>query len=337
MSEGLHEALLFWYDSAKRDLPWRTDPPDPYRVWVSEVMLQQTTVAMATEKFIQWMDRFPTVEALANADEQEVLACWQGLGYYSRAKRLLQGAKIASLAGLPSTFEAWLNLPGIGRYSAGAISSIGQGTPVPLVDGNVLRVYARMTGDSQPYVQAEKSAWKWAEENLHRSRPGDWNQALMELGATICTPRKPTCLICPLREFCTSAGGDPESLPRAKEKPAKKELHEAIFIHFCREKVGMIQIPEGEWWGGMWSFLRLKDQSRDHIYFSSHGSGERLEKAGTIKHVVTHHKVTLDVHACICLEEEKELVWMTIEEATSRPMPAPHRRAFEMALKLVRS
>lgn len=335
MSEAsLQKLLLDWYDRERRDLPWRTEPPDPYRVWVSEVMLQQTTVAMATAKFLQWMERFPTVEALAEASEEEVLAVWQGLGYYSRARRLLQAAKIAAQEGLPTTLEGWLKLPGIGRYSAGAIASIGQNIPAPLADGNVVRVYARLAGDASPYVETERNAWKWAERNLHQVRPGDWNQALMELGATICTPRKPSCLVCPLREVCASAGKKPETLPTPKEKPPKKEIYEDILIPFCEGMVGMIQIPQGEWWEGLWSFPRRR--GRYHFFYAGADPEKHLEKLATIKHVVTHHKVTLSVYAFTVERQDPSVEWMTLEEAKAKPMPAPHRKAFEQAVNKIR-
>jgi A/G-specific adenine glycosylase len=220
---NLRHALLLWYDGHRRDLPWRRDT-DPYRVWVSEVMLQQTRVAAALEHYARWMERFPTVEVLAAAREQSVLAVWSGLGYYHRARRLHQAAKVIAReynGEFPRTAEAWRELPGIGRYTAAAVASIAFGEPVAVVDGNVERVLERMFGRTT----GREAAWLQAEALLDRERPGDFNQAMMELGATICTPRAPECLICPLHEWCRSRGAN-ESAPQAPRK--RKHVHYAL-------------------------------------------------------------------------------------------------------------
>ncbi len=183
----LRRALLAWYDAHRRDLPWR-ESTDPYRVWVSEIMLQQTRVAAVLEHYARFMKRFPNVEALAAAREQSVLAQWSGLGYYHRARRMHQAAKVIvreRKGQFPSCFEDWLELPGIGRYTAAAIASIAFGEPVAVVDGNVERVLARLGGEAL----SNQAAWECAQALLAPKRPGDFNQAMMELGATICTPR----------------------------------------------------------------------------------------------------------------------------------------------------
>ncbi len=190
------QSLLDWYDGNRRDLPWRCEP-EPYRVWVSEIMLQQTRVAAVLEHYARWMERFPTVHDLAKAREQTVLALWSGLGYYHRARRMHQAAKVIVRernGEFPISAEAWRELPGIGRYTAAAIASIAFGEPVAVVDGNVERVLNRLFGSS---MNGEGN-WQRAEALLDRARPGDFNQAMMELGATVCTPRAPQCLICPL-------------------------------------------------------------------------------------------------------------------------------------------
>ena len=188
----LRHALLAWYDAHRRDLPWRRDR-DPYRVWVSEIMLQQTRVAAVLEHYARFMKRFPTVKALAAARESSVLAAWSGLGYYHRARRMHQAARqiVGEHGGeFPGTAEEWLELPGIGRYTAAAIASIAFGEAVAVVDGNVERVLERLLGRDG----GREAAWQHAEALLDRERPGDFNQAMMELGATICTPRSPQCL-----------------------------------------------------------------------------------------------------------------------------------------------
>ena len=196
--------LLAWYDRCARDLPWRHDR-HPYRVWLSEVMLQQTRVAAVLEHYRIFLERFPTVQQLAAARESSVLAAWSGLGYYRRARMLHAAAKavVTHHGGeFPSTVAELRNLPGIGRYTAAAIASIVFNLPVAVVDGNVERVLLRAFGDSP----AEKDPWALAEELLSRARPGDFNQAMMELGATVCLPRQPRCTICPVFELCATRG-----------------------------------------------------------------------------------------------------------------------------------
>jgi A/G-specific adenine glycosylase len=228
----LRHSLLDWYDAHRRDLPWRDGPQlpssgncgdarDPYPIWVSEIMLQQTRVAAVLDHYARWMQRLPTVQALAAAREQSVLALWSGLGYYYRARRLHQAAKVIvrqRQGEFPRTAEAWRELPGIGRYTAAAIASIAFGEPIAVVDGNVERVIRRLFGQAE----GRESAWQQAESLLDRSRPADFNQAMMELGATVCTPRAPQCLICPVHEWCRSRGADaPTAQPPRKRKQIK--------------------------------------------------------------------------------------------------------------------
>jgi A/G-specific adenine glycosylase len=219
----LRRSLLGWYDAHRRDLPWRRDA-DPYRVWVSEIMLQQTRVAAVLEHYARWMQRLPTVQTLAAAREQSVLALWSGLGYYHRARRLHQAAKVIARerkGEFPRTAEAWSELPGIGRYTAAAIASIAFGEPIAVVDGNVDRVLKRLFGRSE----GRESAWQQAESLLDHSRPGDFNQAMMELGATICTPRAPQCLTCPLHEWCRSRGAE---APTPQPARKRQQLYYAL-------------------------------------------------------------------------------------------------------------
>jgi len=208
--EEFRTRLLAWYDTHARDLPWRQRPgtgktPDPYRVWVSEIMLQQTRVAAVIAHYREFLRRFPTVEKLAAAPESSVLAAWSGLGYYRRARMLHRAAKVIVRergGDFSVTANQWRELPGIGRYTAAAIASIAFGEPVAVVDGNVERVLQRSTGKQLASAQL----WCAAEQLLDRSRPGDFNQAMMELGATVCTPRSPTCLTCPMVDLCSTRG-----------------------------------------------------------------------------------------------------------------------------------
>ena len=215
--------LLDWYQRNRRDLPWRVDR-DPYRVWLSEIMLQQTRVAAVTEHYDKFLLRFPTIEKLASAREFSVLAAWSGLGYYRRARMLHAAAQeiVKKYAGkFPRSIEELRTLPGIGRYTAAAIASIAFDEPVAAVDGNVERVIERVVGRSLP----EKELWGAAQLLLSPSSPGDFNQAMMELGATVCLPRGPMCLACPVREMCATRG---ELKRPAKKTRQKREIHFAL-------------------------------------------------------------------------------------------------------------
>jgi A/G-specific adenine glycosylase len=219
----LRSALLDWYDQNRRDLPWRQNA-DPYRVWVSEIMLQQTRVAAVLDHYTRFLHRFPNVQSLAAGREASVLAVWSGLGYYHRARRMHQAAKVIVRdrnGAFPRTAEEWRKLPGIGRYTAAAIASIAFGETVAVVDGNVERVLDRMFGRNE----GREVAWQRAETVLDHDRPGDFNQAMMELGATICTPRSPQCLLCPLNAWCQSRGVQAAS-PQAPRK--RKQLCYAL-------------------------------------------------------------------------------------------------------------
>jgi A/G-specific adenine glycosylase len=229
MNSRFRRLLLDWFDAHARDLPWRrTD--DPYAIWVSEIMLQQTRVNAVLDHYARFMTRFPTVETLAAADEPEVLAIWSGLGYYRRARMLHKAAKVVAseLGGkLPETAEALRQLPGIGEYTSAAIASIAFSEPVAAVDGNVERVILRLTGSETKAVR------ETAQALLDRSRPGDHNQAMMELGATICLPKNPICLDCPVHAICRVRGEHPTV---KRPKMHSKETFFALFERKNRQK-----------------------------------------------------------------------------------------------------
>lgn len=215
---AFRRALLRWYDGNKRSLPWRASR-DPYRIWISEIMLQQTRVAAVVPYFERFVRRFPDVRALARARESSVLAAWSGLGYYRRARHLHAAAhEISRRGAFPRTSSALRELPGIGRYTAAAIASIAFGEPCAVLDGNVERVLARLTGRDLPAT----AAWSLAENLLSRTRPGDFNQAMMELGATVCTPKAPQCALCPVAQLCRTRGEHRtrESVPRVRQRLA---------------------------------------------------------------------------------------------------------------------
>jgi A/G-specific adenine glycosylase len=265
---NLRRSLLAWYDQTRRELPWRRDA-DPYRVWVSEIMLQQTRVAAVLDHYARFLQKFPAVQNLAAAREASVLAVWSGLGYYHRARRLHQAAKvIARQRGgrFPHTAEAWRELPGIGRYTAAAIASIAFGESVAVVDGNVERVLKRMFG----VAEGREAAWQRAESLLDRDRPGDFNQAMMELGATVCTPRAPQCPVCPLHKWCMSRGANP-----VRPQPARKRKQLIYGLARRNDCVLLVQRPaNASLMAGMWELPTL----------SAHNGDEPLAK---LRHSIT--------------------------------------------------
>jgi A/G-specific adenine glycosylase len=216
--KGLRRALLDWYRANRRDLPWRATR-DPYAIWISEAMLQQTRVETAIPYYERFLARFPDLQTLADADSDDVLGVWAGLGYYSRARNLHAAARIVvdEHAGeLPDDAEALRSLPGVGRYTAGAVASIAFDRPEPVVDGNVSRVFARLRGirDDVRKAATVRRLWEEAAALVRGPHPGDLNQALMELGARVCTPRAPRCPVCPVAHHCEAQrGGDAEALP----------------------------------------------------------------------------------------------------------------------------
>jgi A/G-specific adenine glycosylase len=239
--------LLAWYDAHARDLPWR-ESRNPYRVWVSEIMLQQTRVAAVVEHYHEFLRRFPTVNKLAAAREASVLAAWSGLGYYRRARMLHAAAKVVARergGRFPENSAEWRTLPGVGRYTAAAIASIALREAVAVVDGNVERVLQRITGK----VTSGERIWQLAESLLDRNRPGDFNQAMMELGATVCTPRSPACLTCPLGELCDTRG-ELRSAGK-KSRQAQREIHYALDRRngsvFLTQRPADIRLMAGMW------------------------------------------------------------------------------------------
>jgi A/G-specific adenine glycosylase len=250
--------LVRWYKLRKRDLPWRKTR-DPYAIWVSEVMLQQTQVKTVLGYYERWMQRFPTLTALAQAEDADVLHAWQGLGYYSRARRLLSGARaVAERHGgeLPRDVQALLDLPGIGPYSAGAIASIAFGLPEPLVDGNVVRVLCRLFALEGDPAKAplKQRLWQLARKLVPLDAPSDFNQSLMELGATICTPTSPRCPECPLQRQCLGlAQGIERELPQLAKRKAPTEVSTAAAYVRRGDAVLLRQLPpDAPRWAGLW-------------------------------------------------------------------------------------
>jgi A/G-specific adenine glycosylase len=277
--------LLAWFKKSRRALPWRQEPRDPYRTWVSEVMLQQTRVDVVLPYYARFLERFPTLAALSAAPLDDVLALWSGLGYYARARNLHKAAQAAG-GGLPSTSAELRALPGFGPYTAAAVASLAFGEPVPLVDGNVARVFARLhrlEGD------AREQSWKLAAQHLPKDRAGEFNEALMELGALVCTPRNPRCGECPLASQCRGKD-DPHEFPRKKERAARPLLQWEALALFRDDGAVLLEQRSGEkLFGGLWELPR------------SLPSGVKLRsKAGpavTVEQTLTHREVRVTVRS----------------------------------------
>ncbi len=297
-------------------------------------MLQQTQVATVIPYYERWMARFPTLDSLASSSEDEVLAMWQGLGYYRRAKFLRLGAQYLgsqSPPSFPSSHHLLLQVPGIGPYTAGAIASIAFGEAVPLVDGNVERVYARLIGDTSAGSDLKKAAWKWAGVHVYQDRPGDWNQALMELGAMICKPTDPRCCSCPVSGHCHAFQmGSQDQLPTAAPKTKTVHLTHHVWIPVCGERFGVRQIPAGLWWAGMWEFPR----SAESVELERLVPGGCPNLVGSFRHSVTHHRIQVHVSVVRVEVEVAGLRWVSSGELAQLALPAPQRRALRMIEEL---
>jgi A/G-specific adenine glycosylase len=330
--------LLDWYDRNARRLPWRTPPggerPDPYRVWLSEVMLQQTTTAHAKPYFAAFVDRWPTVEALAAALEEDVMAAWAGLGYYSRARNLVACAReVAARGGFPESEAELRKLPGLGAYTAAAVAAIAFGERAVVVDANVERVVARLFAIDEPLPGARKAIRAAAGAITPHARPGDFAQAMMDLGATICTPRDPRCLLCPLAPDCTArAQGDPARLPvKAAKKAKPQRIGTAFWIELDRQ-VWLVRRPAKGMLGGM---RALPD---DGWSARADGSGEaprggQWRAGGVVRHGFTHFDLELGlaVYAGDAFGELVEGEWWPVDEIESAGLPTLFAKAARLA------
>ena len=285
MNSTLAERLLPWFAGARRDLPWRKEPRDPYRVWVSEVMLQQTRVDVVVPYYQRFLARFPTLRALAAAPLDDVLALWSGLGYYARARNLHRAAR-ACTGELPASAAQLRALPGFGPYTAAAVASLAFNEDVALVDGNVARVLARvfrLKGD------ARARAWTIAAGLLPRGRAALFNEALMELGATVCTPRSPDCPRCPLRQICRGKD-DPTKYPTKRSRPARTLLEwRALALTRNDGAVLLVRRPEGALFAGLWDLPADRPAG-----IRLHG---RLTSRGIVEQTLTHREVRVEIQA----------------------------------------
>jgi A/G-specific adenine glycosylase len=339
MPTPFSQKLLAWYAVHARELPWRGSQ-DPYAVWISEIMLQQTRVETVIPYFQRWMARFPSVIELSTAPQQDVLSLWEGLGYYARARNLHQAARLVVEqydGQLPQAPQDLQTLPGIGRYTAAAIASIAFGKNEAALDGNVRRVLARVFDVSLPAgsTRGDRLFWKLAEENLPPGFAGEYNQAIMDLGATICTPKSPNCAECPVIAICKA-----QQLGIQEERPVKKSRssipHHIVAAAVIRrnEQVFIAQRPEEGLLGGMWEFPGGKieeDESLDEglkreICEELGVEIEIGEPFGVYQHAFSHFKITLHAFECHLRNgtpipyEHKDLRWVKISELHHFPM-----------------
>jgi A/G-specific adenine glycosylase len=275
ISASIRRALARWFDANQRDLPWRRTR-DPYAIWISEIMLQQTRVAAVIPYYERFLSRFPTPQALAEAPETEVLTMWAGLGYYSRARNLQKAAQlITAMGGFPRDYETIRVLPGIGDYTAAAVASIAFGLPYSSIDGNVRRVVTRLSGDPQAVIADEAAAL------LDRQNPGRSNQALMELGATICIPREPKCEACPVKQYCSGFNlGIQNQLPLAKVKSASVKKDRTLLVIRDRGRILLVPSPRVQ---GFWELPEP---------FEGATLGVRL---GMFRHAITNSQYSFEV------------------------------------------
>jgi A/G-specific adenine glycosylase len=306
----LRRSVLAWYDAHARTLPWRIGPaarkagarPHPYRVWLSEIMLQQTTVAHAAPYFLEFTWRWPTVEALAAAPEAEVMAAWAGLGYYARARNLIACARHVArqLGGVfPDDEAALQTLPGVGPYTAAAIAAIAFDRPDAVVDGNVERVMARLFAVETPLPAAKPQLRTLAERLVADERPGDWAQALMDLGAMVCTPAAPACERCPAADACRArAGGAPQTYPRRAARPERPRRFGVAYVLTSGDRVALVRRPAHGLLGGMLA-LPTSDWRAEPFSEADALAGAPVaaawRAAGQIEHVFTHFALTLSV------------------------------------------
>jgi len=343
---GAAEALLAWYDRHRRDLPWRARPgerPEPYRVWLSEIMLQQTTVAAVKPYFRAFLERWPTVEDLARAPIEDVLHAWQGLGYYARARNLHACARtvVQEHGGrFPASEAALRALPGIGRYTAAAVAAIAFGRRAVVVDGNVERVVSRLYRVETPLPQAKEDLWALADALTPNERCGDYAQAVMDLGATVCTPRAPQCLVCPWRPVCAgAAAGDAERFPLKAPKldrPTRRGVafwavtgDGAVLLRRRPPKGllgGMMEVPSSDWRDG--------PADPDAALSEAPLAADWHSLPGVVRHTFTHFHLELTVLAAkVDAPPEAAGTWWPVDRLAEQALPTVMKKVVRHALR----
>ena len=358
-AEQLRLCLLSWWECHGRGgIPWKLLPNgerpapdqelDAYPIWIAEVMLQQTQLAVVLPYWQRWMAAFPTVESLAAAPLDQVRLQWQGLGYYSRARRLHESAQALVGRPWPTTLEQWIALPGIGRTTAGSILSSAFNTPAPILDGNVKRVLARLQVHPRPVARDTSVFWSWTEALLDPERPRDFNQALMDLGAMVCTPRQPSCELCPWSGSCAAyAAGDPSRWPvTADRKPLPFQVIGVGVVLRADGAVLIDQRLEEGLLGGLWEFPGGKQEPEETIEACiARELNEELgiavtvgEELITVDHAYSHKKLRFVVHLCSWLSGDpqplasQQVLWVAPEQLKDYPFPAANARIIEALL-----
>ena len=347
----LRRQLLNWFRRNARDLPWRA-APTPYQTWVSEIMLQQTQVATVVEYYQRFLKRFPDIQTLATATEQEVLRYWEGLGYYRRARQLHLAAKTIMTnhhGCFPTTFPEVLALPGIGRYTAGAILSISMGLRHPIVEANTIRLFARLLHVSTKVatVQTQTLFWEFAAWILPHKHLSDFNQALMEVGSLICTPKSPACDKCPLRTLCpTFVSQAFDKIPKPKQKTKLEQIQEVAIVvqHRDGHRVLLRQCQADQRWAGLWDFPRfacdikcsqeLTTAEQQQITQETHDLADvqidDLIPLTSIKHGVTKYRITLNCYAAKLKRDQTAknptLQWVSLSELDNYPLSTTGRK-----------
>ncbi len=350
-TDTLRSALLAWYDANRRDLPWRysgKEVPDPYRVWLSEVMLQQTRVDTVKPYFRRWLDRFPTLSALAEAPLDDVLKAWEGLGYYSRARNFHAAVREVACeygGAVPDDPAAFRALPGVGEYTAGAVMSIAFGKPAPAVDGNVRRVISRLLDDAEPSAKVLRAMASGLAEG---ERPGDLNQALMELGATVCTPRRPACDACPVSSFCRARAAGSQEMRPARRKRLPLPVEEVgVGLLPVEGRFLVVRRPDGGRLAGLWEFPSGVAATRDDVAPAAAEAvlevcGARVSvdaRLGVVRHDFSHVRVfyhvfgmRLDAPFRHRPDEDGDRVrWLRLEELDSVTLPTAQQKIARMA------
>ena len=333
--------LLGWYDVHARSLPWRVGPaeraggqrPDPYRVWLSEIMLQQTTIPHAQRYFGAFTARWPSVDALAAADDEDVMSAWAGLGYYARARNLLKCARqVSAMGGFPRTREGLQALPGIGPYTSGAIAAIAFDVPAPAVDGNVERVMARLMALKGDWKSEKARIAETVAALVPQDRPGEFAEALMDLGATVCKPKRPDCPACPLQALCAArAEGAPERYPVKPKRAKQAPRYGSVLVRTHKERVLVERRPDSGLLGGMWGLPTSDWAGEAHASRSPPPhAGHAAKHCGEIEHVFTHIRLRLGVFREAASDAGTGGDWLELANARAS-LPSVFVKALDLA------
>ena len=342
----IRKRILKCFDRRERDLPW-LKKRTPYKVWVSEIMLQQTQISTVIGYYKKFIKRFPNINKLAAADEQDVLALWEGLGYYRRARQLHKAARVIAeqhAGKFPTDFDAVLALPGIGRYTAGAILSISLDQKLPILEGNTIRLFSRLAGLREDAFnrESQKQLWAISESLLPNKRAGDFNQAVMDFGRDVCRPKNPDCPSCCLQDFCVArVKGLQQEIPFKAAKMKYEDLNEAIVLIRRRKKILIRQCQDGERWAGLWDFPRFENGNVPEMELSvleSTGLNANIAVLNhSIKHAVTRFRIKLDCYESTSvsgrIKRDSRYVWKTVNEIEALPLSVTGRKFANKFLK----